>query len=180
MFDLYNQLNEFNNVKQQPQKSSFGISVSDEKLKLFDFMDKNFENNKKKYKNFYQKMNEIKKNYLNYKSFIDYQNDENNFFLNGRKNKNVNKKFIRNYNDLSNYAKINFNDEIPKYRTKKNYSNLNILELNKNENYLKREKLKNEILNTLNAPQSYYQKQNYSMSNSPKKKVIGISGVNFF
>ncbi len=147
-------------------------------------MNKNFENNnKKKYKNFYQKMNEIKKNYLNYKSFIDFQNDDqNNFLLNGRKNKNVNKKFIRNYNDLSNYAQINLksNDEIPKYRTKKNYSNLNILGFNKNENFLKREKLKNEILNTLNAPQNYYQKQNYSMSNSPKKKIIGISGVNFF
>ena len=83
MFDLYNQLNEFNNVKQQAQKSSFGISVSDEKLKLFDFMNKNFENNK--YKNFYQKMNEIKKNYLNYKSFIDYQNDDNNFFFKWKK-----------------------------------------------------------------------------------------------
>jgi hypothetical protein len=118
-------------------------------------------------------MNEIKKNYLNYKSFIDFQNDDqNNFLLNGRKNKNVNKKFIRNYNDLSNYAQINLksNYEIPKYRTKKNYSNLNILGFNKNENFLKREKLKNEILNTLNAPQNYYQKQNYSMSNSPKKK----------
>ena len=149
-------------------------------------MDKNFEsNNKKKNKNIYQQINDIKKNYLNYKSFMDYQNDEkNNFLLNGRKNKNVNKKFIRNYNDLSNYAEINFNSnyEIPKYRTKKNFSNLNILELNKNnDNFIKREKLKNEILNTLNAPQNYFQKQNYSLNNSPlKQQPIGISGVNFF
>ena len=146
-------------------------------------MDKKFENyNNKKNKNFYQKMNEIKKNYLNYKSFIDFQNDDqNNFLLNRRKNKNLNKKFIRNYNDLSNYAQINLksNDEIPKYSTKKYYSNLNILGMNK-DNFLKREKLKNEILNTLNAPQNYYQKQNYSVSNSPKKNIIGISGVNFF
>lgn len=150
-------------------------------------MDKNFEsNNKKKNKNIYQQINDIKKNYLNYKSFMDYQNEEkNNFLLNGRKNKNVNKKFIRNYNDLSNYAEINFNsnNEIPKYRTKKNFSNLNILELNKinNDNFIKREKLKNEILNTLNAPQNYFQKQNYSLNNSPRKQQpIGISGVNFF
>jgi len=148
-------------------------------------MNKICDSNNKKSKNIYQQINDIKKNYLNYKSFMDYENDEkNNILLNGRKNKNVNKKFIRNYNDLSNYAEMNFNsnnNEIPKYRTKKNYSNLNILGLNKiNDNYIKREKLRNEILNTLNAPQNYYKRQNNSMSNSPRKKIIGISGVNFF
>lgn len=63
---MYNEFDFGNNNNTPKQKSSFGIGVSDEKLKLYDIMQMKQKKLAQKPKDIYTKLRQVKRDYLNY------------------------------------------------------------------------------------------------------------------